>query len=386
MRPSEGPQMSGAHSILAPSSSARRIQCTASTRLEAQFPEAESTPEAADGEAAHWAASEQLSGRLVDVGVIAPNGVVLTREMVEGADLYYDDVVKTLKPYGMTPLQGAVEQRLDIHRVHPQSFGTPDFYAWAPPLHLFLYDFKFGHRFVEVFQNAQLVEYAAGILAPVLLRADDREVTVTFKIVQPRSYHRDGPVRSWTCKASDLRGLINIASNSAQEALSDNARQRVGPECRDCRARHACVTLQRAAMRELDEAGREQPLELPPAALGLELALLHQGIERLKARASGLEEQALSTIKRGGQVPGWSVEIGSGRQRWAKPAAEVLQLGRMLGLDLAKPAEAITPKQAVKAGLPAEMLAVFAETPKGAVELVRDDGSQARKVFGRVAP
>jgi hypothetical protein len=374
------------HSIIPPSSSARRAQCSGSTVLEARYPETEQDPEAAAGDAAHWGAAEMLSGRLIDVGQIAPNGLVLTPEMVEGADLYYDDVVRTLAPFGLTPVAGAIEQRVAIPRIHPESFGTPDYRVWAPGLHLFVYDYKFGHRFVDVFENMQLVEYAAGILAEPLQRGlDDRDITITFKIVQPRSYHRDGPIRSWTCKASDLRALINIASNAAHEALGPEPRQRVGPECRDCRARHACVTLQRAAMRELDEAGRHQPLDLPPAALGLELALLREGIKRLEARASGLEEQAMSVIRGGATIPGWAIEQGAGRQRWAKPAPEVLAIGTLYGLNLAKPVEPITPLQAVKAGLPKEMLTALAETPRGSATLVRDDGSKARSIFGRTA-
>lgn len=373
------------HSILAPSSSARRVQCPGSTRLEALYPEDGSTPEAMEGEAAHWAAAEMLSGRLIDVGQIAPNGIVLTQEMVEGADLYYDDVVRTLKPYGREPHQGAIEQRVAIPRVHPESFGTPDYYVWPRFGQLLIYDYKFGHRYVEVFENMQLVEYAAGVLDSVLKQGyDDRLIDVTFKIAQPRSYHRDGPIREWSCKASDLRGLINIASTAAHEALGtvDTPRQRVGSECRDCRARHACVTLQRAAMRELDEAGKHQPLDLPPAALGLELAMLREGIKRMEARASGLEEHAMSVIRKGTVVPGWAVEQTSGRQRWAKPAADVLMVGSLCGIDLAKPVEPITPLQAVKAGLPAEMLTALAETPRGSATLVRDDGSKARRVFG----
>jgi hypothetical protein len=364
-----------AHSIIAPSSAARRWQCPASTRLEAAYPEDGQSPAAAEGEAAHWAAAEMLQGRLVDIGQIAPNGVVLTQEMVEGADLYYDDVVKTLKPGGWS-----IEQQIRMPRVHPESFGTPDFAAWADPLRLFLYDYKFGHRVVEVYENPQLIEYVAGLLPE---NVDDRAITVTVKIVQPRAFHRDGPVRSWTFRASDIRPQINVASNAAHEALADNPRAAVGTECRDCRARHACPTLQQAAYRDIETARGVQPLELPPAALALELALLRAGVERMSARLSGLEEQALSMLKAGKPIPGWAIEHGNGRQRWARPAAEVLAIGDMLGLKLGKPPEPVTPKQAVAAGLPPEMLTTLAETPRGEAKLARDEGARARAVFGR---
>ena len=42
--------------------------------------------------------------------------------------------------------------------------------------------------------------------------------------------------------------------------------------------------------------------------------------------------------------------------RWAAPLDEVLGMAAMLGVDIAKPG-ALTPKQAIKAGLPAETVA-----------------------------
>ncbi len=164
--------MIGAHSPLPPSSSARRVQCTASTRAEAAHPQGEDGPDAIDGTTAHWGVAEMLEGRLIDVGQIAPpTGVFLTEEMVEAADLMYGDVVAELAPYGMATHHGQVEQRVAIPRVHPQSWGTPDHRVWLPMAqpapythHLLLYDFKFGRRIVDVFENMQLVEYVAGVL------------------------------------------------------------------------------------------------------------------------------------------------------------------------------------------------------------------------------
>lgn len=369
------------HAPISPSGSARLVQCSASVSLQAMFPEVADSPDAAEGIAAHWAGAEMLQGRLVDINDRAPNGMFLTQEMVEGADLYYDDVLTTLQQHGLTLADLAVEAPVDIARIHPQCWGTPDARAWAIPRTLFLWDFKFGHRTVEVFENWQLAAYAAGCISATNLI--DAEVNVVARIVQPRSFHRDGPVREWRFNGADIRAHINILSNAAHEALGPNPKARVGPECRDCRARHACPTLQRAAQGACDVAGAAEPFDLPPAALGLELRQLRRAQTLLEARLSGLEEQAQARIKSGAQVPGWRVEHGAGRERWKQPAAEVIAVGQMLGVSLAKPVEAITPKQAAKAGLLPDVVAAMSETPRGGAALVEDDGSRARAVFGR---
>lgn len=373
--------MSGGHSILAPSSSARRIQCPQSTTLEAAFPEDAESEEAREGEAAHWASSEMLAGRLIDEGQIAPNGVVLTREMADGADLYYDDVVRTLQPYGLTPQHCAVESRVAIPRVHPQSRGTPDCYVTVPgkPMKLFLWDYKFGHRYVEVFQNFQCVEYAAGIVGHVPDLDPGVEIVIT--IVQPRAFHREGPVRRWRTTLADLRALINIASTGAHEALGPQPRTRVGPECRDCRARHACPTLQAAGYADMDFARHETPLVMSPAAAGLELKFINRAMQRLKARASGLEEQLKAAARRGEQTPGWLLQPGESRERWKVPAAQVVAVGQALHLDLSKPVDAVTPTQARQKGMHPDIVAQFAERPPAGMVLVEDDGSAARRAF-----
>lgn len=378
--------MSGAHSILAPSSMARIVQCPASVRMEQQYPETEQDPEAADGEAVHWGGAEMLGGRLVDEGERAPNGVLLTQEMTEAIDLYHDDVAAALAPFGLKPIDGVIESAVGITRIHPQCWGTPDYRAWVPghlrggrPL-LMLWDLKYGHRDVGVYQNWQCVAYVAGCLEATNL--SDLEVDVEVRIAQPRSYHRDGPVRRWAFPASDIRALVNIASNAAHEALGDNPKANVGPECRDCRARHACPTLQRAAASACDESGKAQPFDLSPAALGVELRYLKRAEVLLKARISGLEEQAVALQRQGKSVPHWRIEHGSGRRKWAKPVAEVLALGSMFQIDLAKPTEPITPVQAVAKGLPEALLATFTDQPRGAAALVPDDGSTARRIFG----
>ena len=367
------------HSILPPSSSARRVQCPASTGMEAAYPQTEDSVEAAEGTAAHWGVAEQLSGRLVDIGVIAPNGIPLTLDMCQAADLTFDYVSRVLAPHGLKPSDGHVEQRVAIPRVHPQSWGTPDYWIRLPDGTIFLLDFKYGHRYVPVFENWQLVEYLAGASTAAGEGANWKTLAA---VVQPRSFSRDGPIREWRSSMLDLAPLIQRAAAAALAALGPEPVARVGPECRDCRGRHACPALQRAAQDAMDESTHVVPLVLPPAALSLELRLARRAADMLKARITGLEEQTTAALKRGESVPGWGITHAAGREKWTATDAEVIALGTALGVNVAKPAEAMTPSQARMAGFDPGVVAAMSTRPGGAASLVEVDVGELRRVFG----
>ena len=82
------------HAFLAPSSAGiwGPGGCPASPTVEAQYPEQEDSEKAREGTAAHWVASERLGGRSVAVGELAPNGVVVDQDMIDGTDAYVADI------------------------------------------------------------------------------------------------------------------------------------------------------------------------------------------------------------------------------------------------------------------------------------------------------
>ena len=357
--------------------------------MEAAFPETEETPEAAEGTAAHWVALDcmLMAGRVPAVDEVAPNGQHVTAEMLEAARLVYDDVVATLGPNWRQML--IVEQRVTIPRVHPQNWGTPDIRAWQQlpdgRWMLHIWDFKYGHKLVEAFENWQCIDYGSGALSEAKMDdgSSDQNTFLSICVIQPRAHHRDGPVRRWKVRASDLRGHINRLHMSAVEAVGDNPKCYPEPEaCENCRGRHACEALQRAAYRAVQIGYASQPLELSPHAVGLELRLIQRAEGFLKARRTGLEEHATSLIKRGKPVAFYALESAEGRLKWDKPTAEVLMLGQLAGVNLAAPVEPITPTQAKKlAPALATTIDAFSSRPVGASKLVPDDGSKARRIF-----
>jgi len=374
------------HAFLAPSSAARWVRCAFSPTLEAAYPEKEQSPKSLEGTAAHWAVQMLLQGAPVAIDTQAPNGVSVTEEMLEAAVMVQEDIVQTLGDGWREKL--VIEKRVDIKRVHESAnWGTPDYRAWTTlgdgRLKLFVWDFKYGHGIVEAFENWQLIDYTAGILGEAQINGlQDQNTVVDMRVIQPRAFHRDGPVRSWMVVASDLRSHINRLSMAADDAMSATPTASPHPvACENCQGRHACEALQRAAYFAADYGQQAGALDLTPHALGLELRALSRAHALLEARMTGLQAQAEALLRTGKLVPFWMIETKPGNLAWTKPVAEVLALGQMMGLDLAKPVDAITPAQAKKAGLPDALVNTYAARPTGSAKLKPDDGSKARLTF-----
>lgn len=372
-----------AHALLAPSSAFRWVNCPLSASLEAAYPETEPSPASLEGTAAHWVVEMQLRGTPVALGDTAPNGVEVTRDMLEGAELVQADIADELGRNWQDLL--FIEKQVQIPRIHPtDNWGTPDYFGWMAEDHdtLRVWDYKFGHGIVEAFENWQLLDYAIGILGDAYLP----ETVLELIVIQPRAYHRDGPMRRWRIRAGDIGPYFLRLRESAALATGPKPPALVTTEgCANCRGRHACEALQREAYWAADKAKEFGAFDLSGHALGLELRELRRAQDILKARVSGLEEEAAARIKKGERVAFWMMESTPGRLTWTKPVEEVLVLGQVLGLDLAKEPDAITPTQALAAAkavkLPAELFDAYTVRPSGAVKLSPDNGDLARLTF-----
>jgi hypothetical protein len=370
------------HARLSPSGAARWVACPGSVTLEAAYPDDTSSELALEGTAAHWALAEVLEGRAVAEGQVTDTGFVLTREMVEAAESVLRLVHTMILQYDEQP-EYRVERTIPINRVHPECWGTPDLVMYFRKTGVIVVlDFKYGHGFVEVHENWQLLAYLAGVLELFNISGLQNEFTTCHLIIdQPRSYHPDGPRRWWSITPDQARPYIVRLGAAARAALGPDPQLEVSSECKYCNARHACPQLQAHALDAVDRSRSAVPFDLPPHALGVELADVQTAIKALEARASGLQAQAEALIERGERVPFWSMERPPGRLAWSVPPAEVLALGHMLGVPLAKPVEPITPTQARDLGLSEELLQGYAARPAGKAKLVMRGDDSARKIF-----
>ena len=362
------------HALLAPSSAARTHQCPGSVRMAQQFPKPP-TPESMEGDAAHWVAAQMVAGVAVNANDVAPNGIVVNDDMLEGGELWMNHINGRNHP-----LTGDIETRLPPSQyLHPDNWGTPDHATIAPGI-IYIDDYKYGHKYIDVFRNWQLMNYAELYLSHLGVNGDrDQYIDVCMTIVQPRCYHKDGPIRSWTIKACELRPYVNILRSKFEEALSPNPPCYTGPECEYCPARHACPALAASASNAMQMAYESTPLTMTPQAIGLEIRMLRRAQGQLKARLTGLEEQALSLMTKGAHVPYCRLDRGQARTIWKNPQ-EARYMAELMGVKIDKP-DVMTPKQAIKAGLDPDIVAVYSITPPGTVSLESDDGTYAAKIF-----
>ena len=347
-----------------------------------QFPEPADSPKSMEGTAAHWVCAEFLAGHdQIAIGTLAPNGIAVTQEMVEGAQMYVDSFPHdALGPGGSL----VAEYRVIAPSIHPTDcWGTLDArYIKNNTVHI--KDYKFGHAYVDVFQNWQMIAYAAATLDE-MPQLDDRLMRFEFTIVQPRCFHADGPVRTWSVQASDLRGYFNILRAAAEKALSPLASLEVGPHCAYCPAIHACPAAQKAAQSAFDLAQSVIPSPLDPASLSLLLRRIKTATNTLKAMSGGLEEEAESRIRHGERIPGFDLIPGRGKTEWSKPPGEIEALGALFGTDFRKTG-CITPIQARKMlkdrGMDEGVVAAYSEAKSGALQLGETNMAEMAAVFG----
>jgi hypothetical protein len=315
------------------------------------------------------------------IGMPASNGVIITEEMFEAAEVYAEDVIGEMMRRNIFDVK--VEERVEAPSVHAKSFGTVDSFLFdLRGLHLIIWDYKYGYGLVEAFENWQGINYYAAIADKLKINGNlDQELTVEIRIAQPRAFHPEGPIRSWVVKGSDLRGKVNILAANAAKALSDDATLQTGEHCRYCQARTKCKPAIDAGLHLYEAAGTPTPIEITPDALGLQLAIVTRAAKHLKSLQSGYEEQVKALIRSGVSVPGWSNEPSRGRECWAKPPGEVMALGDMLGQELRKPGALITPKQARDLGIDKDLVAAYSHIPQTGLKLVPDTGQKARRIF-----
>lgn len=372
--------MTEQHAFLAPSGASiwGPSGCSYYPTMAAKYPREEDTPEAREGTAAHHYLSETLNGRPCAVGDLAPNGHPVTAEMVECAQIMVG-WVNNLRPSLDRPLM--VEQRVDMPSIHPTlNWGTTDIAGVnIAQKTIYIGDYKHGHRYVDPYENWQLVDYGVGVARAFSLVITP-EWKFVFCVVQPRAYHADGPLKIWPCGGGRFMELADSLAYAARKACEPDPMMTTGEHCRDCEGNTRCPAFHRAAGSALDVSERGVPTEITPEAAGTLRTMIEDAQARLKGMATGLDARIEAWTRQGSTVPGWGLKPTVTRLAWTEPMDNVYALGDMFGIDLRKP-EAITPTQAIALGIDETVISEYAKRPPGGLKVAPVEKSAAAKAF-----
>ncbi len=384
-----------------PSASHQWKFCSGSFALQKKFPESESASvdntAREEGLACHWV-GEMLLISFMDEDVIltfenfkgkmSPNKIVITEEIFEGALAYFDYVTEVIDR-SPTVIRDHVfiEKSVNLDHILEGMNGTPDCYFFDGYTNtLYVFDLKFGFSLVEIFENPQFIIYASGILKTLHPQVE-LECKVCMVVIQPRASHMDGIIRSWTTKATNLRGYVNQLHYMAHKAVGEDPECVVGKHCKNCSGIVRCVANQMSSYTAIDVATSAMPNNLSGDELALEYSILEHAFELIKSRKTALKEQLLYEIRTGKKVNGYGVASKYGWKIWKKDIDqnEVLQMGKLMKVDLST-IKLDTPTQVIaklkKAKQDVSFIDEYSFRPLKGTDLVKDDLSKIKRIFG----
>lgn len=284
--------MPSQHSKFGASSAARFLACPASFRAGEDAKKtgmdsrrAKSSDYADEGTAAHLLAEMCLTsnkttndfvGQQITLGHRPDRPFSVTSDFAEDVDVYVD-LVKSFQLLGCdVSLEQTVEPAWawtgDLD--NPQDpdlpfdlFGTADCVAVRPVpgtidnYELRIADLKFGRGVVvEAKNNAQLRYYALGALRRTMLQGK-KIASVTMFVVQPRAYHKDGPVRHETLTTQELLDWARrTLKPGIDRALEPDQPYASGEHCRFCPAILTCPEAAKAALNTARAAFQNAPV------------------------------------------------------------------------------------------------------------------------------
>jgi hypothetical protein len=240
-----------------------------------------------------------------------------------------------------------VEQKFHLKDWNQAFFGTADCVRFAPDDYLLtVYDAKFGAgEIVEVQRpsgrpNIQLGFYALGAVYELRKLIKSLGATrVELVVVQPRAWHREGPVRRKTFNLAAIEAVGDELVTAMQICAGPNAPLVAGSHCKFCKRAGDCVELRRASLAQAnlefsDDADMSltgkvpDPATMTPQQMSQVLMaaeIFEIWLTAVKARAHVMAEHQ--------GVPGWKLVQKQGRRKFVDEEAAANALIYEFGVD-----------------------------------------------------
>jgi hypothetical protein len=341
------------HSAFSASASARLLACPGSYELglrantgrKSSIYSAEGTLAHAIGEACLLAGVEPDSF-LGQTRTADGFSFTIGEDFVEAVQVYVDYV------RGLIALGYAVAMETTVTPTHQWDglpelpvhlFGTADVIAYHQERrHVVIADLKFGAGVpVEVDGNTQFLYYASGAIAPSTLTAlfgpgAGAVDAVRLAVIQPRAFHRDGPIRSQDLTPAEVRTWARTELYpGVKRALADYGKTlSAGKHCRFCPVLPGCEkpaslsfdtardAFLGAALENLPDPATVQgdlSAALPAHELSDDkLADLLDRIEVITPWLAAVKSLALERAEAGRTPPGYKLVPKRALRRWAE--------------------------------------------------------------------
>lgn len=304
---------------MSPSSSERWLNCTPSARL-AEAAGSKTSEYAEEGTTAHELAEYVLKSWIDGTfypecdEMPVPDDIAKNKyyseEMRDAVGEYVNFVVEEFYEMGKGPLGGSVatylEEKLDISKFAPESFGSSDVTLVSPSI-LHIIDLKYGKGVKVPAESPQFKMYALGALA----KFNNGSIKyVRMSVGQPRLHHYDTIEMS----VSDLlEWATNILQPKAKLAFEGKGKQVVGSWCQFCPVKATC----RAQKDEIAHDFEEHPDTL--VMTDEEIVDMLGKLDRYKSWLESLNQYAYSEAMKGKKWEGYKLVEGRTARKIVEP-------------------------------------------------------------------
>lgn len=304
---------------MSPSSSERWLNCTPSARL-AEAAGSKTSEYAEEGTTAHELAEYALKSWIYGTfypecdELPVPDEIAKNKyyseEMRDAVGEYVNFVVEEFYEMGKGPLGGSVatylEEKLDISKFAPESFGSSDVTLVSPSI-LHIIDLKYGKGVKVPAESPQFKMYALGALA----KFNNGSIKyVRMSVVQPRLHHNDTIEMS----VPDLLDwATKILQPKAKLAYEGKGKQVVGSWCQFCPVKATC----RAQKDEIAHDFEEHPDTL--VMTDEEIVYMLGKLDRYKSWLESLNQYAYSEAMKGKKWEGYKLVEGRTARKIVEP-------------------------------------------------------------------
>lgn len=337
------------HARNSPSSAYRWMACPGSIALAEKCPKQKTNVLAAEGTAAHLLAehalinmyhegeSLRLEDRIGEKIKVEDFEFEVTPEMVDAVALYVS-AVNELAPISDRPeacTHVKIEETFSLDWLHKDVSGTNDCCIYdEEKQEISVLDLKYGKGLIVAPKwNPQLMIYALGALHTFTTKSNayPREIkNINLYVVQPRAFHVDGMIRSWSITPKELLfWSAQVLKPAILETHNPNAKLYSGKHCRFCPAIAICPEQAQTALEAAKTDFDRPTLPHPETMTTQELEKVMEVSERISSWAKAVEAYVVHNMKSGSlTLPNYKLVQKKTIRKWKNEdyAAQELEL------------------------------------------------------------